>query len=188
MLIGLARVSTLEQNLGLQLDALKAAGCERIFEEKVSGTQRDRPVLTEAIAFARKGDTLCVYSLSRLARSLKQLIDIVQHLGERGVGIRSLTETIDSNTSGGRLVFNIFGALSEFERDVIRERTLAGLENARRLGRKGGRPRAMSADDIEAARALLMSPDITVEAVAQRMDVSSATLYRYFPGGRQGLL
>lgn len=186
-LVGYCRVSTDHQSLGLQVDALREAGCKKIFSETASGAQRDRPELLKALDYVREGDTLCVWKLDRLARSLKQLLDTVEHLSERGIGLRSLTEAIDSNTSGGRLVFHIFGALSEFERGVIRERTLAGLANARRLGRKGGRPRSMSAEDIAAARVLLTSPDITVEAVAERMNVSPATLYRYFPGGRHAL-
>ncbi len=186
-LLGYARVSKIDQNVGLQLEALRQAGCEHIFEEKASGAQRDRPVLTKAIEFARAGDTLCIWKLDRLGRSLKQLIDTVELLGERGVGVRSLTEGIDSSTSGGKVIFAVCGALAEAERQILRERTLAGLENARRLGRKGGRPRSMSADDMAAARAMLMSPDITVEAVAERIGVSPATLYRYFPGGRQAL-
>ena len=138
MLIGYARVSTQEQDLALQLDALKAAGCERIYEERASGAQRDRPELKAALGYMREGDTLVVWKLDRLARSLKQLIDTVEDLGARGIGLRSLTEAIDTTTSGGKLIFHIFAALAEFERAVIRERTLAGLAAARARGRKGG--------------------------------------------------
>src|SRR5262245_44789110 len=120
-LVGYCRVSTGSQDLGLQIDAMKKAGCKKIFSETASGAQRDRPELLKAIEYRREGDTLCVWKLDRLARSLKQLIETVERLGERGIGLRSLTEAIDSNTSGGRLVFHIFGALSEFERGVIRE-------------------------------------------------------------------
>lgn len=186
-LVGYCRVSTGSQDLGLQTTALKKAGCKKLFSETASGAQRDRPELGKALDYLREGDTLVVWKLDRLARSLRQLIDTVEQLGERGIGFKSLTESIDTTTPGGRLVFHVFGALAEFEKNLIRERTLAGLENARRLGRKGGRPRSMSDDDIAAARALLASPDITVEAVAERMNVSPATLYRYFPGGRHGL-
>lgn len=186
-LVGYSRVSTSVQDVALQVDALKKAGCKKIFRETASGAQRDRPELLKALEYLREGDTLCVWKLDRLARSLKQLIETVEQLGERGIGFRSLTECIDTTTPGGRLVFHVFAALAEFERGIIRERTMAGLENARRLGRKGGRPKSMSEDDIATARLLLASPDITVEAVAERMNVSPATLYRYFPGGRQGL-
>jgi DNA invertase Pin-like site-specific DNA recombinase len=186
-LVGYCRVSTASQDLGLQIEALKAAGCKRIFKETASGAQRDRPEFAKALDYLRPDDVLCVWKLDRCSRSLKQLIETIEALGERGVGFKSITENIDTTTPGGRLVYHVIGALAEFERGVNRERTMAGLENARRLGRKGGRPRAMSADDVAAARALLASPDITVEAVAERMGVSPATLYRYFPGGRQGL-
>jgi DNA invertase Pin-like site-specific DNA recombinase len=186
-LVGYARVSTTDQNTGLQLQALKDAGCRRIFEETASGAQRDRPQLAKALDYVREGDVLVVWKLDRLARSLKHLIETVEALGERQIGFRSLTESIDSTTPAGRLIFHVFGALAEFERGVIRERTLAGLANARRLGRKGGRPRAMSNDDVAKARAMLASPDITVDAVAETLGVSSATLYRYLPGGRQAV-
>lgn len=187
-LVGYCRVSTGSQDLGLQTTALKKAGCKKIFSETASGAQRDRPELAKALEYLREGqDTLVVWKLDRCSRSLKQLIETVETLGERDIGFKSLTENIDTTTPGGRLIFHVFGALAEFERGIIRERTMAGLENARRLGRKGGRPKSMSEDDIAAARLLLASPDITVEAVAERMNVSPATLYRYFPGGRQGL-
>src|SRR5689334_2244377 len=140
-LIGYARVSTSEQNLGLQLDALKEAGCRRVFEETASGGAKARPRLREALEFLRPGDTLVVWKLDRLARSLQQLIETIEELHKRGCGFRSLTEAIDTTTAGGRLIFHIFGALAEFERGIIRERTLAGLEAARARGRKGGRPK-----------------------------------------------
>lgn len=185
-LVGYARVSTADQDTGLQVEALKAAGCTRIFRETASGAQRDRPELAKALDYIREGDVLCVWKLDRLARSLRQLLETGEALAERGIGLRSLTEAIDTTTPGGRLVFHVFGALAEFERNLIRERTLAGLENARRMGRRGGRPRAMSEADVAAARALLTDPDITVESVAKRLGVSPATLYRHLPGGRQG--
>jgi DNA invertase Pin-like site-specific DNA recombinase len=186
-LVGYARVSTADQNPALQVEALKAAGCRRIFKETASGALRERPELAKALDYLREGDVLCVWKLDRLARSLRQLIETVETLGERGIGFRSITEHIDTTTPGGRLVFHVFGALAEFERGIIRERTLAGLENARRMGRKGGRPRAMTDKDISKAKALLAAPDITVEAVAETLGVSPATLYRYLPGGRQAL-
>lgn len=184
MLIGYARVSTQDQNPELQLDALKKAGCEKVFVEKASGAQRERPELQAALDFMRSSDMLVVWKLDRLARSLKQLIETVEALEERGIGFRSLTEAIDTTTAGGRLVFHIFGALAEFERSIIRERTIAGLSSARARGRLGGRPRGLSNEDISAARALLSDPAITVEEVAKRLGVATSTLYRYLPGGR----
>ena len=187
MLIGYARVSTLDQNPALQIDALQAAGCERVFVEQASGAQRDRPELARALDIARSGDTLIVWRLDRLAHSLKQLIETVEGLDDRGVKFRSLTEAIDTTTSGGRLVFQIFGALAEFERALIRERTSAGLAAARARGRRGGRPPALTAQDIKAAKAMMTDPEITMDQVAEKMGVASSTLYRHFPGGRSAL-
>ncbi len=187
MLIGYARVSTLDQNPALQIDALKSAGCERIFPEKASGVQRDRPALKAALAYLRSGDTLVVWKLDRLARSMRQLIETVEDLQARGIELRSLTESIDTATPGGRLVFHIFGALAEFERAVIRERTTAGLQAARERGKKGGRPRTLGPKALAAAKAMLADPEIRVEDVATHLKVSPATLYRHFPGGRSGL-
>lgn len=187
MFVGYARVSTQDQNPDLQLDALKAAGCEKVFTEKASGAQRDRPELAAALSYMRPGDSLVVWKLDRLARSMPQLIDTVSTLEDQGIGFRSLTEAIDTTTAGGKLVFHIFGALAEFERSVIRERTRAGLKAARDRGRKGGRPPALSAADLAAAKALLRDPAITVDEVATRLKVSPATLYRHLPGGRGGI-
>ena len=184
MLVGYARVSTQDQAPALQLDALQAAGCEKVYQEKASGAQRDRPELLAAIGYMREGDTLVVWKLDRLARSIKQLIETVENLGTRGIGFRSLTEAIDTTTPGGKLVFHIFAALAEFERGVIRERTLAGLQAARARGRKGGRPPALSAKDVAAARAMLRDPDITVTEVARRLGVVPSTLYRHLPRAR----
>jgi DNA invertase Pin-like site-specific DNA recombinase len=184
MLVGYARVSTLDQNPDLQIDALKAVGCERLFVEKASGASRDRPELKAALDYVRDGDTLVVWKLDRLARSLKQLIETVSMLEGRGIGLRSLTEAIDTTTAGGRLIFHIFGALAEFERTVIRERTKAGLSAARARGRVGGRPAKLSGDDLKAAKALLGDATITVTEVATRLGVSPATLYRYLPAAR----
>src|ERR671917_1025350 len=142
MQIGYARVSTEEQTLNLQLDALKAAGCEQIFTDRVSGARAERPGLTNALGHLRDGDTLVVWRLDRLGRSLPHLIETVTALAARGVGFKSLTESIDTTSSGGKLIFHIFGALAEFERDLIRERTHAGLTAARARGKVGGRPRA----------------------------------------------
>ena len=188
MLVGYARVSTLDQNPALQINALKGAGCERIFTEKASGAQRDRPELSAALDYIRAGDTLVVWKLDRLARSMRQLIETVEDLHARGIELRSLTESIDTATPGGRLVFHIFGALAEFERAVIRERTSAGLQAARERGKKGGRPRTLGPKDLAAAKALLADPAIRVEDVAARLKVSPATLYRYLPGGRSAVL
>ena len=186
MLVGYARVSTQDQKPELQLDALRKAGCERIFSDKASGAQRDRPELSAALSYMRDGagDVLVVWKLDRLARSLKQLIETVEDLGTRGIGFRSLTEAIDTTSAGGRLTFHIFGAMAEFERSIIRERTRAGLDAARARGRKGGRPPALSKKDVAAAQAMLSDPDITMEDVAARMKVAPSTLYRHLPGGR----
>ena len=186
MLVGYARVSTQDQKPELQLDALRKAGCERIFSDTASGAQRDRPELSAALSYMRDGagDVLIVWKLDRLARSLKQLIETVEDLGTRGIGFRSLTEAIDTTSAGGRLTFHIFGAMAEFERSIIRERTRAGLDAARARGRKGGRPPALSRKDVAVARAMLSDPDITMEDVAARMKVAPSTLYRHLPGGR----
>ena len=184
MLVGYARVSTQDQKPELQLDALKAAGCEKVFVEKASGAQRERPELKAALDYMRDGDTLVVWKLDRLARSMKQLIETVEGLEEVGVGFRSLTEAIDTTTAGGKLVFHVFGALAEFERSIIRERTRAGLDAARARGRKGGRPPKLKDADLKAARAMLADKSITVEEVAKHLRVSPATLYRHLPAAR----
>lgn len=188
MLVGYARVSTLDQKPALQTDALKAAGCTRIFTEKASGAQRDRPELKATLDYLREGDTLVVWKLDRLARSMRQLIETVEDLQTRGIELRSLMENIDTTTAGGRLIFHIFGALAEFERAVIRERTAAGLQAARARGRKGGRPRTFGPREVAAAKAMLADPEIRVEDVAAHLNVSPATLYRHIPGGRSALL
>ena len=184
MLVGYARVSTQDQKPELQLDALKAAGCEKVFVEKASGAQRDRPEMKAAVEFMREGDTLVVWKLDRLARSMKQLIETVEGLDDRKIGFRSLTEAIDTTTAGGKLVFHIFGALAEFERSIIRERTKAGLDAARKRGRTGGRPPKLKDADLKAARAMLADRTLTVEEVARQLRVSPATLYRYLPAAR----
>jgi DNA invertase Pin-like site-specific DNA recombinase len=188
MLVGYARVSTQDQNPALQLDALKAAGCEKLFVEKASGAQRDRPELLAALDYLRARDSLVVWKLDRLARSLKQLIETVELLESRSIGLRSLTEAIDTTTAGGKLVFHVFGALAEFERSIIRERTKAGLDAARARGKKGGRPPALVAKDLAAAKAMLSDPDITMEEVAKRLKVAPSTLYQHMPGGRGGIM
>lgn len=183
-LIGYARVSTSDQNLGLQLDALKQAGCRRVFEETASGGNKARPQLADALDFLQPGDTLVVWKLDRLARSLRQLIEVIEQLHKCGCGFKSLTEAIDTTTAGGRLIFHIFGALAEFERGIIRERTLAGLEAARNRGRKGGRPRLMTDESLIVAKALLHDGALTVKEVAKLVGVSEPTLYKYLPAPR----
>jgi DNA invertase Pin-like site-specific DNA recombinase len=187
MLIGYARVSMQDPNPTLQLDALKAAGCEKVFIEKASGAQRDRPELLAALDSLRAGDSLVVWKFDRLARSLKQLIETVELLESHEIGLRSLTEAIDTTTTGGKLIFHVFGALAEFERSIIRERTKAGLDAARARGKKGGRPPALVAKDLTAAKAMLSDPEITMEEVARRLKVAPSTLYRHLPGGRGAL-
>lgn len=187
MLVGYARVSTHDQNMDLQTDALTAAGCDRLFIEKASGAQRDRPELKAALDYVRAGDSIVVWRLDRLARSLGQLIETVGNLEQRGIGFRSLTESMDTTTSGGKLIFHIFASLAEFERSIIRERTRAGLDAARARGRTGGRPPALSEQDCAVAKTLLADPNITVRDVARRLNVAPSTLYRHLPGGRGAL-
>jgi DNA invertase Pin-like site-specific DNA recombinase len=181
MKIGYSRVSTQEQKNDLQIDALNIEGCDKIFEDKASGAQRDRPELKSALEYARAGDVIVVWKLDRLARSLKQLIETVEDLEKRGIGFKSITESIDTSTSGGKLIFHIFASLAEFERNIISERTRAGLEAAKSRGRTGGRPSKLSPEDIEVAKTLLKNPEITAKEVAKRMGVSFATLYRLIP-------
>ena len=188
MLIGYARVSTQEQNPALQHDALMEAKCEKIYTEKASGAQRDRPQLIAALEFMREGDTLVVYKLDRLARSLRQLIDTVEMMQTRGIGFRSLTEAIDTTSPGGMLIFHIFAALAEFERGIIRERTKAGLAAARARGKVGGRPPALSDADLATAKALLRDRNVSLNEIARRMGVSISTLYLHIPGGRSAVL
>jgi DNA invertase Pin-like site-specific DNA recombinase len=180
--IGYVRVSTLEQNASLQIDALQQAGCERIFQDKVSGAKTERPGLHEAIDFLRDGDSLVVWRLDRLGRSLKHLLETVAHLEERGIGFRSLQEAIDTTTSGGRLIFHIFGALAEFERNLIRERTIAGLRAARARGRIGGRPKALDAKKTELAHRLYKEKQHTIMEICQILGISKPTLYAYLRG------
>jgi DNA invertase Pin-like site-specific DNA recombinase len=184
MLVGYARVSTRDQNYELQLDALEAAGCKKVFEEKLSGAQRDRPELKAVLEYVRHGDTLVVWKLDRLARSFKQLIETVEMLSGRQIGFRSLTENIDTTSSGGRLIFHIFGALAEFERSIIRERTTAGLAAARARGRVGGRPPALSQSDLRVAQTLLRDGALTVAEIAERLHVAPSTLYKHLPRPR----
>lgn len=177
-LFGYARVSTGAQDLALQRDALNAAGCLRIFEDTASGALDDRPQLAELLDDLREGDTLVVWRLDRLGRSLRHLIDTVTALADRGVGFCSLRESIDTTTPGGRLVFDVFTALAEFERDLISERTRAGLAAARARGRKGGRQTVMTPSKLAVAREMYDSRKHTTAAIAAVVGVSRATLYR----------
>lgn len=178
-LLGYARVSTLEQNSHLQTDALKSAGCYLVFTDRASGALDERRELAKLFDQVRPGDTVVVWRLDRLGRSLRHLIDTVNALAERKVAFRSLTENIDTTTSGGKLVFHIFGALAEFERELIRERTQAGLGAARARGRHGGRPTVMPPDKVATARQMYDSKKFTVEAIARVLGVSRASIYRH---------
>ena len=179
MLIGYARVSMRDQNPDLQFDALRAAGCEKVFCEQRSGAQRKRPELARALEWMRPGDVLTVWTLDRLAGSVRQLIETVERLDRAEMGFRSLIEEIDTTTPGGRLVFHIFGALAEFERSIIRERTLAGLDAARARGRTGGRPPKLGPKEIEAAKAMLSGSELTTAEICRQLGVGRSTLYRH---------
>ena len=176
--IGYARVSTADQDLAPQLDVLHAKGCDPIYSEHASGKQADRPELSNAMKALRAGDTLVVWRLDRLGRSLPDLIANVNELATRGVAFESITEAIDTTTASGKLVFNIFASLADFERHLISERTRAGLAAGRARGRSGGRPPALNAKQLREARLLLTDPDATVTAVAERYEVSRTTLYK----------
>ncbi len=177
-LIGYARVSTASQDLALQRDALERAGCDRIYDDTGSGSIRHRPELDACLDYLRAGDTLVVWRLDRLGRSLRHLIETIGDLEQREVGFRSLTEGLDTTTAAGRLTLHIFAALAEFERALVLERTRAGLEAARARGRLGGRPTMMSPEKLAAARALRESGELTMEEIASLLGVSRATLYR----------
>lgn len=177
--IGYARVSTLDQHLDLQLDALRTAGASLIYEEHCSGAATERPELSQCLKALRRGDTLVVWRLDRLGRNLKGLIEAVTQLEERGITFKSITEAIDTGGSTGRLVFHIFAALAEFERELLRERTMSGLAAARARGRKGGRPKALSPADVKAVIAMMRDPHISVGEIARRFNVSRSTLHNY---------
>jgi DNA invertase Pin-like site-specific DNA recombinase len=182
MIVGYARVSTTDQTLDLQKDALTRTGCEQIFTDTMSGAKAERPGLVQALRYMRTGDVLVVWKLDRLGRSLRNLIDVITELDALGIGFRSVTESMDTTTSGGRLIFHIFGALAEFERDLIRERTKAGLAAARARGRKGGRPKATGLNDpgkIKVALSLYNDKQNSIATICKVLKVSRATLYRY---------
>jgi DNA invertase Pin-like site-specific DNA recombinase len=184
MLIGYARVSTYDQTLTLQQDALTTAGCNKIFTDTASGAKAERKGLTEALSYIRAGDTLVVWRLDRLGRSLRDLIATMIMLEERGVGFKSLTENIDTTTSGGKLIFHIFGALAEFERNLIRERTQAGLSAARARGKRGGRPHALTARQLGIARDLYEKRH-PIADICRTLKISKATLYRALKTGER---
>jgi DNA invertase Pin-like site-specific DNA recombinase len=181
MKIGYARISTADQNLDLQADALKAAGCEKIFQDVASGAKDERKGLADAVEFARAGDVLTVWKLDRLGRSLKHLIETVNRLHEKGVGFASIQENIDTTTPGGKLIFHVFGALAEFERELIRERTNAGLKAARARGKTGGRPKKLTPEKIKLAQAMMNDRNIDIKTICKTLDISPNTLYRYAP-------
>jgi len=178
MKIGYSRISTSDQNLDLQTDALDKEGCNQIFSDTASGAKTDRPGLEEALSYLRKGDTLVVWKLDRLGRSLKHLIEVVNLFDDLGIYFKSIQESIDTSTSGGKLIFHVFGALAEFERDIIRERTMAGLKAARTRGRKGGRPKVMDEKMIAMAKTLMADHSNSVKDVCETLGVSRSTLYR----------
>jgi DNA invertase Pin-like site-specific DNA recombinase len=184
MLIGYARVSTHDQTLNLQRDALQQAGCDKIFTDTASGAKTERKGLDAALTYVRKGDTLVVWRLDRLGRSLPHLITTMTSLEERGIGFKSLTENIDTTTSGGKLIFHIFGALAEFERNLIRERTTAGLTAARARGKRGGRPQALTVRQLGIARELYKKR-YPIAEICRTLKISRATLYRYIRTGER---
>lgn len=178
MLIGYVRVSTSDQNLDLQLDALKQVGCDKIYKDIASGVKTDRIGLSEVLKYIRNGDTLVVWRLDRLGRSLRHLIDTINQINDQGSYFRSLQENIDTSTSGGKLIFHIFGALAEFERDIIRDRTKAGLEAARKRGKYGGRPKIMDKNKIALAKSLFKDKSNSIASICEVLEVSKTTLYR----------
>jgi DNA invertase Pin-like site-specific DNA recombinase len=184
--VGYVRVSKREQNPELQRRELEAAGCERIFEERISSRKETRPQLEAALDYCREGDVLVIWRLDRLGRSLKELIELVNGLKERGVGFKSLRENLDTTTPGGKLVFHVFASIAEFERDIIRERTMAGLEAARARGRKGGRKPVMDEKKIALARRLMADRDNSIQYICETLGVSRATLYRYAGDAARG--
>lgn len=179
MKIGYARVSTYEQNLDLQVNALTDAGCDKIFEDHVSGSKHSRPGFDDALSHLRKGDTLVVWRLDRLGRSLKHLIEVINLLEERKIGFQSLQESINTTTSGGRLIFHMFGALAEFERHLIQERTQAGLAAARARGRKGGRPKALNDEKKAWLYQLYDEKTHSIQEICDLVGVSKSTLHAY---------
>jgi DNA invertase Pin-like site-specific DNA recombinase len=189
-LIGYARVSTTEQHLHLQQDALVKAGCLKIFTDTISGAKSERKGLSEALDFIRGGDTLVVWRLDRLGRSLKDLIERITELHSRNIGFKSLTEQIDTTTSGGKLIFHIFGALAEFERDIIQERTNAGLTAARARGRQGGRPKSPLSDErkLQMARQMYENKSHSVRDICNALGIPRSTFYKYVKGNSKRIV
>lgn len=185
MLIGYARVSTADQYLRMQEDALKGAGCEEIFTDVASGAKTARPGLHTALSHLRKGDILVVWKLDRLGRSLAHLIQTIKELNDKGIGFKCLQESIDTTTSGGQLIFHIFGALAEFERQLIRERTQAGLKAARARGRLGGRPPVLSKRDVTKLNNLYNKGEFSVKDICKLFNITKPTLYRYVKNSNQ---
>lgn len=182
MRMGYARVSTKDQSFDIQIDALRQAGCEQLYREVCSGARAERPVLAELLRHLRRGDVLVIWKLDRLGRSLKHLVELVNELNVKEVGLQSLQDPIDTTTPQGRLCFNVFASLAEFERDLIRERTQAGLASARTRGRKGGRPKGLSAQAESiacAAETLYVEGKLSVQDIAKRLGISKGTLYAY---------
>ena len=180
MLIGYARVSTQDQNLTLQVEALTRAGCKKIFDDKITGSRAERPGLAKVMEILREGDTLVVWKLDRLGRSVKNLVDLVSELNKQGVQFKSLTDAIDTSTTSGRFFFHVMASLAEMERELTIERTRAGLEIARQLGRKGGRKRLMTDSKVDAAKTLLAS-GVPPRDIAKNLGISVPTLYRWIP-------
>ena len=184
MLIGYARVSTQDQHLDLRMEALRKANCKKIFDDKISGSRATRPGLIKALEAVREGDTLVIWKLDRLGRSVKNLVDLVEQLHKQGVQFKSLTDAIDTGTPSGRFFFHVLASLAEMQRDLTIERTRAGLESARRFGRKGGRKRKMTDSKIESAKKLLAT-GVPPRDVAKDLGVSVPTLYRWIPASAQ---
>ena len=182
MKIGYARVSTKEQNLSLQLDAFQKEGCEQVFQEKISGAKANRPELRKMIDQLRRGDVIITWKLDRLGRSLRDLVNLVKEIQDKGAGLKSLHDHIDTTTPMGKLTFHLFAALAEFERDIIRERTKAGLEAARARGRKGGRPKGLSKeaeDKAMIAETLYKQGEMSITQICKHLGVARSTLYKY---------
>lgn len=183
MQLAYARVSTQDQTLDLQIDALKQAGCDRIYQEHASGAKTDRPELNKLLDNLRAGDTLVVWRLDRLGRTLKQLIELINDLNTKGIHFKSLQENIDTSTSGGKLIFHIFASLAEFERDLIKERTRAGLSAARARGRLGGRPKKLQDQKkIDLLYKLYDSREHSIQEICDMIGITRATVYRYLKG------
>ena len=178
-LIGYCRVSTSEQNSELQTDALTKAGCERIFSDIASGSKAERPGLIDALQYARSGDTIVVWRLDRLGRSLKHLLDLINDFKNRNIQFQSIQENLDTSTTGGQLVFHVFAALAEFEHSLIRDRTNAGLKAAQDRGHFGGRPKVFNDEKVKRARSLMMEYGLSAKEISRQFGISRATLYRY---------